>query len=179
MRFLLGAGILSKVENDQMTVSHSHGNLAELIDRCQTVDRVRCLNHLDRLEAELVEDEDAPIATSDEKLVDGDDRGVHAAPLDVKCLQRVGRLRAVHIHVVVLVVDCEHVVSDSLDVLDLVAFNPMDISRRLVCLVQVFETPHLAQVSRSHHLVRVLLRSLNLAKHFQTAFVEHDRRRLG
>ena len=56
--------------------------------------------------------------------------------------------------------------------LDLVALDPMYISGSLVLFVQIFKAPDLTQVSLSHHLISILLGTLDLGKHGQTLLVE-------
>ena len=74
---------LSDLQDHDVTVAHAHGNLGEVVQRAHTVDRLRRFNHLDQLEAELVEDEDATVSTTYEDVVEGDDRRVHLAALDI------------------------------------------------------------------------------------------------
>ena len=74
---------LSDLQDHDVTVTHAHGNLGEVVQRAHTVDRLGRLNHLDQLEAELVEDEDATVSTTYEDVVESDDRGVHLAALDI------------------------------------------------------------------------------------------------
>ena len=165
---------LSDLQDHDVTATHAHGNLGEVVQRAHTVDRLGRFNRLDQLEAELVEDEDATIPTAYEDVVESDGRRVHLAALDVKMHHWIRLVSAIDVNVVLLVIDDENVLTDSLDVLDLMTLDPMHVCWCLIGLVQVLEAPDLPEVLLPHHLICVELGALDLRKHLETLSIELD-----
>lgn len=68
--------ILAGTKDHHMAVCHTHGHLGEIVQSAHAVDTLRNLDCLEKLERELVVDEDASIARTDEQFVNGDDRAI-------------------------------------------------------------------------------------------------------
>ena len=159
-------------EDHDMPIGHAHSYASEIVKGAHAVDAFRCFHRLQKLKRKLVVNEDATIATADKYFVSGHDRAVHLTALNVESLEHVGRISAEHIDVILCIVHQEDVFSDSLDVLDLMSLDPVDVSRRLVFFVQVIEVPHISQVLLPEKLISVLGGLLDLIQHLNIGDVD-------
>ena len=176
MRRVLNLGALVTVErisadtkHHYMSIGHAHRDLGVVIQRAHAVNTFWDFHGLQQIQAKLVVDKDAAVAGTDEYFVHGDHRAVHLPALNVEGLDRVGGVGAEDVYVVLLVVHEEDVFSDGLDVLHLVAFDPMNVCRCLVFLVKVLKFPDVSEVFVADELVGVLGSLLNFVEDLDVA----------
>lgn len=162
-----------------MAICHSDSDLGEVAQSAHAVDTFRHFDCLQEFKRELVVDENATVTAAHENFVNSDDRAVHLSPLDVEYLDRVGRLSAEYINVVFFVVHQEHAFANCLYVLNLVAFDPMDVCRGFLFFVEVGELPDVAQVFLTHEFIRILSRLLDLGENLDAAKVKLCSSRFG
>ena len=89
---------------------------------------------------------------------------------------RIRLVSAIDVNVVLLVIDDKNVLTDSLDVLDLMTLDPMHVRWCFIGLVQVLEAPDLPEVLLPHHLICVQLGALYLREHLEALSIELDQR---
>ena len=154
-----------------MAICHPHGYLREVVQGAHAMDALRYLHCLDEFEAELVVDEDAPVAASNKELVISHDRAVHLPPLDVQCFEDLGRVRTEDIDVICLVIHEQKGFADSLYVFYFGLPDPVDVGRGSIFLVQVVECPYIFEILLPGYFVLVLCELLNLLQHIYTTQV--------
>ena len=82
---------------------------------------------------------------------------------------------AVNVNIVLLVVDQENMLSNRLDVLNLMTLDPVHICRCLLLFMQVLKPPDISQIVLPHELVRVLGCLLNFCQYLDLVEIDFGR----